>query len=448
MMMLVAWLALLFSIFRSVYSCPPREICGYTKIAVSNSGEFVAAVHRRGIHLFGNDKYIDELNVGHVDSLKFVDDNTLAITCLQGDLPCGVHFYSLDQRKVTRWLPLKSNRYCYVRLLDDKFIVHQIDQKYGAQIHVYDMDASKDSKPIASYPPPPTNMPFDATNDGRYIVFHLRTVQSNDFALWKNATVANDLEKGESTNSLGMSNGAAFSPDGSFVITCTENITKFNWPSAEPQWSISCDEPCGRIRISNNGERFAVLTGTDYANQGRYLRVFDSDSSKQLLEIELNESLGLGFTLSEDGQSVWTGPLDEQRGLIQWDVDSNSIVKRIGSQQKFGTLAYIALFLLWAVLYGKLFTKRTVIPSKSSVTIAFIFGLIGLKQSRWVLLKAFGILLLAFGCDMAYWSRHPYQIAFTSLLLVAGSVFVIKSIRLFFAKEDAKNAKDLSAPTT
>ena len=114
--------------------------------------------------------------------------------------------------------------------------------------------------------------------------------------------------------------------------------------------------------------------------------------------------------------------MDDQRSLIQWDIDSNSIVKRIGSQQNLGRWPIPHCFLLWAVLYGKLFTKRIIIITPSKNSVAIIFGLVG-------------ILFLALGCDKAYSSRRPSQIAFTLLLLVAGSGFVINSIRLFFAKQ-------------
>ena len=414
MMMLITWLALLFALFRSVGSESPRTNGGYSKIAVSESGEMVAAVHWQGIHLFRNDKYFDELHVGQrVDSLEFIDDKTLAIVCVhdgfglsKSDLPPGVHFYSLTKGKVTRWLPLepKLNKHVRVRLLDDKFIVQQIDQSLVGQFHVYDMDASQDSRPIASFPSPHTNMPFAATNNARHIVFYSSAVLSNNFQSWNDSkfTAEHDLEKGKSTNLLGMSNGVAFSRDASFVITCAEEITKFNWPSAERQWSIPCDEPVGHVRISQNGERFAVLTGTEYAKQERHLKVFDSHSSEQLLEVELNESLGLGFTLSADGQSVWTAPLDEPGGLLQWDTASNSVAKRIGSRQTFRKMVfYFTLFFLWAVLYGKSFTKPAVMPSKNRGNLIFPAGLLAL----------IGIVSLAMGCYFAFTSRAPLYLS-------------------------------------
>ena len=236
MMMLITWLALLFALFRSVGSESPRTNGGYSKIAVSESGEMVAAVHWQGIHLFRNDKYFDELYVGQqVDSLKFIDDETLAIVCVhdgfgssKNDLPPGVHFYSLNKGQVTRWLPLKSrqNKHVRVCLLDDKFIVQQIDKNLVGQFHVYDMDASQDSKPLASFPSPHTNMPFAATNNARHIVFYSTAVLSNNFQSWNDSSFAaeHDLEKGESTNLLGMSNGVAFSRDASFVITVPRKL--------------------------------------------------------------------------------------------------------------------------------------------------------------------------------------------------------------------------------
>ena len=452
MLMLVTWLALLFALFRSLGSETPRTNGGYSKIAVSESGEIVAAVHWQGIHLFRNDKYFDQLYVGRqVDSLKFIDDETLAIVCvddgfglLKNDLPPGVHFYSLNKGKFTRWLPLKPklNKHVRVRLLDDKFIVQQIDKNLVGQFHVYDMDASQNSKPLASFPSRHTNMPFAATNNARHIVFYSTAVLSNNFQSWNDSgfTSEHDLEKGESTNLLGMSNGVAFSRDASFVITCADEITKFNWPFAERQWSIPCDEPVGRIRISQNGERFAVLTGTEYAKQGRYLRVFDSHSSEQLLEVELNESFGLGFTLSADGQSVWTAPLGEPGGLLQWDIASNSVAKRIGSRQIFRKLVFFfTLFFLWAVLYGKSFMKPAVMPGKSRGALVFTAGLLGL----------IGIVSLALGCYFAFTARSPSYVSTILAVtqLVNGSLFVAGSIRLFFAapgKEDGAAASEVT----
>jgi len=432
MMMLITWLALLFALFRSVGSESPRTNGGYSKIAVSESDEMVAAVHWQGIHLFRNDKYFDELRVGQrVDSLEFIDDKTLAIVCVhdgfglsKSDLPPGVHFYSLNKGKVTRWLPLepKLNKHVRVRLLDDKFIVQQIDQSLVGQFHVYDMDASQDSRPIASFPSPHTNMPFAATNNARHIVFYSSAVLSNNFQSWNDSkfTAEHDLEKGESTNLLGMSNGVAFSRDASFVITCAEEITKFNWPS--------------------DGERFAVLTGTEYAKQGRYLRVFDSHSSEQLLEVDLNQSLGLGFTLSADGQSVWTAPLDKPGGLLQWDITSNSVAKRIGSRQTFRKMVfYFTLFFLWAVLYGKSFTKPAGMPGKRRGNLVFTAGLLAL----------IGIVSLAMGCYFAFTSRAPLYVStiLVVILLGNGTLFVAVSIRLFFAapgKEDVAAASEMT----
>ena len=434
MLLMTAWLGLVFALFRSAHSHPPRLIRGYSEIAVSDTGENIAAVHWRGIHLYHNDRFSDELNVRHVDSLKFIDEETLVIVCLNSnDLPRGVHFYSLDQGRFTRWLPLTSEENVRVLLLEDKFIVQQIDKQIVGQFHVYDMNATQDSVPIASYSSPRANMPFDATSDGRFVAFYQGGTLSRNFHMWdlSGVTVEYDLEKGESTNLLGMSNGVAFSPDDTFVITCREAIQKFEWPTAKPMWSIPFDEPCGHVQFSKDGKTFAVLAGIDYSEGERRLRVFDSDSSKQLLEIKLNSKFGLGNAISADGKSVWTGPLDDQRGLAQWNIASKSVVKRIGSLQKNQQMTYYTLLLLcWAALYSKLFPKRVTVRGKRG----FVFICFGIVS----------ILNLTFSCHMVFQYSSPQHRSASlavAVLLFCGTLFATWSFHALFGHDETDDAK-------
>ena len=170
------------------------------------------------------------------------------------------------------------------------------------------------------------------------------------------------------------------------------------------------------------------------------MKVYDSHASEQLLEVELNESLGLGFTLSADGQSVWTAPLDEPGGLLQWDTASNSVAKRIGSRQTFRKMVfYFTLFFLWALLYGKSFMKPAFMPGKSRGALVFTAGLL-----------VFAIVFLAMVCYFAFiTARSPSYVSTISTVaqLVNGSLFVAGSIRLFFAalgKEDGAAASEVT----
>ena len=184
MLFLIGWLGLFLGLFRSSLTTPPKEIGGCSEIAVSDSGKHVAAAYWQDIHLYRNGRYINKLQVGRVTNFKFIDDETLAIVSLDGELPRGIHFYSLAERKITRRLLFGANRSARVRFLDGKLIVHQLDNQLVGKFHIYDINASEGSKPISSCASPHTNMPFDATGDGRYVAFHNGSILSNDFDIW------------------------------------------------------------------------------------------------------------------------------------------------------------------------------------------------------------------------------------------------------------------------
>lgn len=389
MMYFIVWLAMLFGLFRSASSIPPKIYGGYTEIATSDTGNQIAASHHQGVHLFRKGRYHDHLKVGPVDNLKYIDEDTLAIVSPGGALPCGVHFYSLKQSRFIRAVNLDSNLRTRVCLLDDKFIVHQIDEQWIGKFHIYDMEATSESGPVISSLAPHTNYPFAATQDGRFVVFYNRH-PGNNFDMWDSTgeTFDFDLGAGESNHLLRMSNGAVFGPNGSFVITCRNEIAKFKWPSGEKQWSIPSEGICGRVRISSDGEQFAVVTGNDYSGEERILRVSDSYTGKKLSEIKLSEKHGLGYTFSPDGKTVWTSAADEDHGLWQWDIASATILNRVGTQGRTPiVLAYTAMFLFWAVLYGKLFPTRY---RRQKVRVLL---------SGFMLINSVGMLL--FGCYLA-----------------------------------------------
>jgi len=337
MMLIVAWVGLVFGLIRTTLNTRPPTYGRYSAIAVSDTGNY----------LFREGNYVNSFNVGgQVNSLKYIDKDTLALAIanVNSALACGVHFYSLKENRITRSIPVEPDSYTTIRLLDDKFIVH-VDDHFD----VYDMDAQAGSGPSSSYSiPVPAGLPFAASNDGRFVVFHAIST-----------ALADSFDSQKSKNSLTRPNGLAFSLDGSFVITSRNEIEKLSWPSAEKQWSVPIDRVSGRVRISPDGGRFAVLTGRDYADEERYLRVYDSLSGTKLFETELNEMHGVGYTFSPDGQTVWTSDRDAEGVLLQWDIASSSIANRVGTNREIQyVLFYTTLFFLWSVLYSKLFPSR------------------------------------------------------------------------------------------
>ena len=431
MMFLIAWLGLVFAMLRASASTPPQEFGRCQKIAVSNSGKHVAAAYSDGIRLFRNGRYVDNLKFGRVDSLKFIDDETLVIVSLDGVLPHGVHFHSLNQRKITRSLSLNPNLSTRVRLLDDKYIVHEMDKDLDGQFHVYDMN-SESSTPISSHPSPRTNMPFDATNDCRYIAFHLASVQEANFDLWDSyrGQFYCDLKAEESSSQLGISNGLAFSPGGSFVITCRSEIDKIKWPSAEKLWSIPGKEPCGRVRISRGNGKFAVLTGEDYADQERYLRVYNTDSAEKIFELNLNEDFGTAYSFSGDGKSIWTAGQDERGVLTQWDIASGSKVNQSGSASRIqSTALYALLFLLWSVTYVRLFPSRLLMP---------------LKRGLSVFMSLNSLFLLAMGCYFVFQSSSSTIVKSGFVTLTSGNIILVLALRSMIASVSKKSDTDIA----
>ena len=157
------------------------------------------------------------------------------------------------------------------------------------------------------------------------------------------------------------------------------------------------------MRISPDGGRFAVLTGRDYADEERYLRVYDSLSGTKLFETELNEMHGVGYTFSPDGQTVWTSDRDAEGVLLQWDIASSSIANRVGTNREIQyVLFYTTLFFLWSVLYSKLFPSR-VRSQKPRIVYAGLL-LIG------------SIFFIAINCFLCFADRSILWIAPGSLL--------------------------------
>ena len=401
MMLIVTWVGLVFGLIRSTLNTRPSTYGSYSAIAASDNGKYLAAVYYDGIHLFCKGNYVNSFKVGgQVNSLKYVDNDTLALAIANVDsvLACGVHFYSLKENRITRSIPVEPDQHTKIRLLDDKFIVHLVDR-----FDVYDMDARAGSDSSSSYstPDPVGPLPFAASNDGRFVAFHEFSIAlADDFDSQDNDErfVDYDLETGKGKNSLTMSNGLAFSPDGSFVITSRNDIEKLSWPSAEKQWSVPNDRVSGRVRISPDGGRFAVLTGRDYADEERYLRVYDSLSGTKLFETELNEMHGVGYTFSPDGQTVWTSDRDAEGVLLQWDIASSSIANRIGTSREIQyVLCYTTLFFLWSVLYSKLFPSR--VHSKKRRVVYAGFLLLG------------SIVAIASNCSLCFLDRSMMWIA-------------------------------------
>ena len=431
MMFLIAWLGLVFGLLRASASTPPREFGRCQEIAVSNSGKHAAAAYSDDIRLFRNGSFVDKLEVGRVDSLRFIDDETLVIVSLDGTLPRGVHFHSVDQRKITRSLSLSANLTARVRLLDDKYIVHEIDKNLDGQFHVYDMN-SESSTPVSSHPSPRTNMPFDATNDCRYVAFHLASIREGDFDFWdsRRGPFCCDLKAEESSSSLKISNGLAFSPDGSYVITSRNEITKIKWPSAEKIWSFAVEEPCGRVRISRGNDKFAVLTGEDYSDQERYLRVYGTDSAEKLFELNLNEDFGTAYSFSGDGKSIWAASQDERGVLTQWDIASGSKVNQSGSASRIqSTALYALLFLLWSVAYVRLFPSRLLMP---------------LKRGLSVFMSLNSLFLLAMGCYFVFQSSSSTIVKSGFVTLTSGNIILVLALRSMIASVSKKSDTDIA----
>ena len=429
MMFLIAWLGLVYGLLLASASTPPRSFGRCQEIAVSNSGKHVAAAYGGGVRLFRNGRYVDSLRVGRVNGLKFIDDETLIIVSLDGALPRGVHFHSLNQRKITRSLPLSPNLNTRVRLLDDKYIVHQLDKNLDGQFHVYDMN-SESSAPTSSHPSPRTNMPFDATNDCRYVAFHLASVQEANFDLWDSyrGQFYCDLKAEESSSQLGISNGLAFSPGGSFVITCRSEIDKIKWPSAEKLWSIPGKEPCGRVRISRGNGKFAVLTGEDYADQERYLRVYNTDSAEKIFELNLNEDFGTAYSFSGDGKSIWTAGQDERGVLTQWDIASGSKVNQSGSANRIRSAAFYALlFILWSVAYARLFPSGLLMPLKNNMSVFMLLN---------------SVFLLAMGSYFAFQYSSSTMVVSGVLMLSSANVTMVQALRGLFGSVSKESDTD------
>ena len=400
MMLIVAWVGLVFGLIRTTLNTRPPTYGRYSAIAVSDTGNYLAAVYYDGIHLFREGNYVNSFKVGgRVNSLKYIDKDTLALAIanVNSALADGVHFYSLKEKRITRSIPVEPDSSTTIRLLDDKFIVH-VDDHFD----VYDMDAQAGSGPSSSYSiPVPAGLPFAASNDGRFVVFHaISTALADSFDSQDSDErfVDYDLETGKSKNSLTRPNGLAFSLDGSFVITSRNEIEKLSWPSAEKQWSVPIDRVSGRVRISPDGGRFAVLTGRDYADEERYLRVYDSLSGTKLFETELNEMHGVGYTFSPDGQTVWTSDRDAEGVLLQWDIASSSIANRVGTNREIQyVLFYTTLLFLWSVLYSKLFPSR--VHSKKRRVVYAGFLLLG------------SIVAIASNCSLCFLDRSMMWIA-------------------------------------
>ena len=429
MMFLIAWLGLVFAMVRVSSSTPPRTFGPCTEIVVSDSGKHTAAIYYQAVQLFRNGKFVDQLELGLVDSAKFIDDETLVLVSLDRNLP-EVHFYSIKQKKITNSLSLSPNIDKRVVLLDNKFIV-QRDQKATGEFHVYEM-SSTGAKFVSSHslPADVLLMPFDATNDGRYAAFYYLSVGQRDFTSWDSVKVGYDLEKEEEVSSLKMSHGLKFSSDSSFLITCKNEITKIKWPSTEKLWSIPGEEPCGHVRISRGNDRFAVLTGEDSKDQDRFLRVYNSDSAEKLFELNLNEDLGIGYSFSGDGKSIWTASQDERGVLTQWDIASGSIVNQVSSSSRLKSVAFYALlFLLWSVAYVRLVPSRFPSP---------------LKLGSRVILLPNAFLLVTAGCFFAFDSDSLTMMLSGVMILFGGNVNLVAVLRSLFgsAPEETDTASE------
>jgi len=439
--MLVAWLGLVLALIGTARSFPPRpRIFGISEIAVSESGKHKAAVCLNGFQLFRGDRYVGQVDIGIVDSLGFMDEDTLAVVSIRGELPCGVHFYSLAQGKFVRHLPLDPGNDTRAFLLEKNILVRQIDSNRVGRFDLYEADAREDSKPVASYPSPPTNFSFDATNDGRYLAFYFDgQALPASFDNWRPLGVAADfdLQLNKSLGLLKMPIAAAFSPDGSMVITCMNSITAYKWPSGETLWSIPC-ERCGSVRFSNDGDKFAVLTGKDYSDDDRKVQVFDAHSGQQLAEMIVTNRAGVGFAFSVDGDSVWTAAQDQQGGLVQREIASNSIVNRAGSVGRGRNVAYfVVLFVLWSAIFCKTLPSRLNLP-----------GRLAYQKNVGVLyfpLALFGVMQLVYGCWEVLESYSGALISINLIHVVMGTGLVVLGLhRTFISKRsESPSHKDL-----
>ena len=428
MMLLIVWLGLVFSLIRASTSMPPKVYGPCSEIAVSDSGKHTAAIYYQTMQLFRNGKYVDRIELGQVDSAQFIDDETLVLVSLDRNLP-GVHFYSIEQKKITSSFSLSPNIATHVVLLDDKFIVQQ-NHKVTGKLNVYEM-SSTGAKFVSSHGSPHFTKRFDATNDGRYAAFYHPVVKRN-FDTWdySDPNFDYDLEKEEGVSSLNLSNGLKFSSDGSFLITCKNEITKIKWPSTEKLWSIPGEEPCGHVRISRGNDRFAVLTGEDSKDQDRFLRVYNSDSAEKLFELNLNEDLGIGYSFSGDGKSIWTASQDERGVLTQWDIASGSIVNQVGSSSRLKSVTFYALlFLLWSVAYVRLVPSRFPSP---------------LKLGSRVILLPNAFLLVTAGCFFAFDSDSLTMMLSGVMILFGGNVNLVAVLRSLFgsAPEETDTASE------
>lgn len=378
LLMLVAWAGIAMSLVASAKSRAQIPFLSCDSVVVSDSGKYKAAVYYDKAVLYRNDTYAGTIDIGTRSQLKFYGDDTLAVVSTNDKLAIGVHFYSLDQEKFYRSLPLDPNLNNRVLLLDEMILIQNIDKNLNGHFYVFGVDSSAGSKPLKTHVSPTTNMPFDATNNGRYVAFYTTSGWTKEYAssMTRGGFRAGfDLHQNEELEFLNLSSGLQFAPDDSFVITCTDEITAREWPSGQKRWSIPC-EPCGTVRFSKQGDKFAVLTGSVYNRLDRQVHIFDSESGKKLGERELNERNNHAYAFSADGKSIWIAAQDRNGGLIKWDIASKKISKRIGSLNlPLRVLYFIALFLVWSVLYAWLFPKT--IWQNKPVANAVTFAVIG-----------------------------------------------------------------------
>ncbi len=375
--MLVAWAGIAMSLVSIARSRPALRHSNCRQIVVSESGNHIAAVYHNRIVLYRNGRYTGTIEIESFKRLKFVDEETLAVVNTGSDLPFGVNFYSLEQRKFTRHLPLDRKLRTNVIFLDNMILVQQVDGKLRGHFQTFDLNADAESRPRESYTSPTMCMPFDATNDGRFIAFYTGEGWTKAYAaarIQHGFSDGFDLHTNERLALPECSSVLAFAPDDSLVVTCTDEITLRQWPTGEKRWSVPC-RTADAIRFSPQGSMLAIRT--DSAEQPR-VHAYTLESGEKLVEIELNSKYGNAYAFSADGKSIWIAAPDDEGGLIKWDIASNSMGARIGSiNVPWTVLYYTVLFIGWSAVFDWLGPKPTHTPHTSLLAGTFLFCGIG-----------------------------------------------------------------------